>query len=86
MSPAEYLTRFDGHPPRELLAELTAARRELQHNGKRSWLGREARKTIAAIKELLAGRGITFSPGPEPAESLAEVLARFPEPKPADRQ
>ena len=80
MTAAEYLTRFEGHTPRELLAELTASRRELQHNGKRSWLGREARKTIAAIKELLAGRGMIVSPGPEPAESLADVLARFPEP------
>lgn len=65
---------------RQVLAALAEARRQLQHNGRRSWAGQNARKTIAAAKLLLAGRGVEYPAGEEPAESLAELLRLFPPP------
>lgn len=67
---------------RQVLAQLAEARRQLAHQGRRSWAGRNARKTIAAAKLELDARGVEYPAGEEPNEKLTELLRLFPPPAP----
>src|SRR4051812_18189864 len=67
----------------QLLARLRKYRAILSKDPGRmdlkSWAAREARKHIAALKQVLQNRGIAFPPGPEPDEKLRDLLRLFPD-------
>lgn len=44
----------------------------------KTWAAREARKHIAALKQVLQNRGVEIPPGPEPDEKLPDLLRLFP--------
>jgi len=67
----------------QLLAQLRRHRAILTGDGvrvdRRSRSAREARKYIAALKQVLQERGVDIPPGPEPNEKLQDLLRLFPD-------
>lgn len=66
-----------------LVGYILDKRRELDHQGRKSWMGREHRKAIAAAKEEFTRRGRPIPPvedgiNPEPNEKLSELLKLWP--------
>jgi hypothetical protein len=57
-----YATAAKGFSKRLLLCVLRDARKRLAHHGRRSFMGREARKEIEAVVAELGNRGMEAPP------------------------
>jgi hypothetical protein len=62
VSPEQYAAEAAGKNRRSLLTMLRNARRKFAHHGKRSFLGKEAVKEIAAVEAELRHRGLPIPP------------------------